>query len=785
MTSSRTRIGVLGGCFVACFAAIMLHLWFVMVQQHDVWARRSHENRWSFRAVPSTRGALRDRFGAVLAYDEPAIEMSLHYQRFRQYHPIGAAVHGAIRWARLQPDGEGTVYGYLPGPLGPEAAIRDLLAMPAAMLRRGRLSKEIASELGTVCTTVLAAASGRTRSASYKALREASMSGTRAVGDVFADLPRAELEAALLRSLASLRHFDEQLRAERRARRERLGEPAPDADESIVFAKLEEMRRASLAGARTKWRKADGTVEEGTLVEAILQTFADGVPFELAVELRCGRIVHPGISVAPAVSRIEVPARGTALYSLVGAVRDLDRVQLAQGWFEAHVSEQLGDQWLDDLVPEGLADSEETQEFLLREAPDRYRREMLMRERRGITGFEAAFDGVLGGSLGIRLVERDARNREQKLWSHLRVESGTDVTLTIDTRLQALAESVVTRHQQRVAALYGSPAEGAKVQAAIALIDAQRGDVLAYAGAPIVDTAARKVPGLWWSRAGYIGSTIKPFVLVEQLRSEARGLPHTPIDAFVPCARSMRYGGTTIHCDDTHGDRGRDPVRAIAESCNLFFFQAAIGLGEDGFARALRRFGLSPPVDGDAELAAAWQVAAPGLTFAPPRIDGHTLLPRRGIGYGVEASPLQVARGYAALATGYLPTLGLRLGEVRPRLPLDCEAELAVVRSGLRECLQGSRGTGRSLRLLRDLQVEGKTGTAEVGQDQENNAWFSGYVPWTAQDGVQLCFSAVVYYAPHGVHGGEAAGELVDDLFAALQANPELAARYLLPETGR
>lgn len=781
-SSSGTRIGVIGGCFLAGLAIVLLHLWILMVQQNEVWARRSHENRWSFRSVPSMRGAVRDRLGTVLAYDEPAIEMSVHYQRFRQFHPIGAAVHGAMLWARLQPGGEGTVYGYLPGALGPEAAIRDLLAMPAAMLRRGRLSKAAEAELSTVCTTVLAAGSGRSRSLSYRALREA-MTGRRALGDVFADVPRAELEASLRRSLEFLRQLDATLVGERRARRERLGEPALADDGSILFAKLDELRRKSLDQVRTSWTDAKGQPQQGSLVESVRQTFADAVPFDLAVALRCSPLSPPGITVTPSVARVEVPAPGTSLRMLLGSVHDLDRTALGRDWFEEHVANELGDDWLGDLVPDTVADSDATLEFLRGQAKERYRRELLMRERRGVGGIESAFDSSLGGNLGMRLVERDARSREHRLWSHLRVEPGEDLKVTIDTALQAAAQAVVARHQADIEAMHGEPAAGAKVAAAIALIDAQTGDVLAYAGAPLQGTSAREVPGLWWRGNGSIGSTIKPFVLVEQLRGEAFGLPHTPIAEFHSCERSMRWGGVKLNCDATHGDRGRDAVRALAESCNVFFFQSAIGLGEDGFARALQRFGLRNAEGGDPALAAAWQPSAPGISFADPTCDPSTLLPRRGIGYGVSASPLNVARGYAGLATGFLPTLGLRLGEGRARLPLGCDTELVVVRTGLRECVQ--TGTGKGLSLLRDLQVEGKTGTAEIGPNKENNAWFSGYVPWNARGGVQLCFSAVVYFVPNGVHGGDAAGELVEDLFEVMRGDPALFARYLLPEQGR
>ena len=75
-TTTQARIGVLGGVFAAAFLVVVGHLWWVMVKDHEVWARRSHENRWSFQSVPSQRGSIFDRFGTVLVRDEPTTQPS-------------------------------------------------------------------------------------------------------------------------------------------------------------------------------------------------------------------------------------------------------------------------------------------------------------------------------------------------------------------------------------------------------------------------------------------------------------------------------------------------------------------------------------------------------------------------------------------------------------------------------------------------------------------------------------------------------------------------------------
>ncbi|MBL9076533.1 MAG: hypothetical protein JNL08_03465 [Planctomycetes bacterium] len=790
MSTTRARIGVVAGALAAGFCIVVLHLWYVMVHQHEAWAQRSRENRWAFRSVPSQRGMLLDRHGRVLAHDEPAMQLSVYYLRFRLRHPVGAAVHGATRWAALQPDRGSARYGYADGALGPMAAAEHLLAMPARVLKRGVVEKEVAADLAFEVTTVLSACSGLTRRRVYSALREAaSAPGLVACGDVL-PMPRDELLAAFAATLASLRRFDAELVA---LQRERLATRAlPTAEVEGLMARLDDLRRRSLAGQRVTWTEdvtdangATTTVERtGSLVEEVTRVLDDHVPFEFAARLRVGAARHPGLEVHPSIRRVVVPPFGSALAVLLGSVREIDRARPNDEWFHRYVERELPADWVAELPAGAGSDVEADAGVLQQQVVERYVDAVRQWERRGTAGLEWTFDDTLMGRLGMRLVERDASRREQALWTHLGVEAGDDVRVTVDADLQAIAERRVAAVQQQIAASHVAEADRGHVQAALAVIDAGTGDVLAYAGAPVDSSAPRNLPGVWWKGNGSLGSVVKPLVLVEQLRREALAVEHRPIATFDPCAGKYVFGHQSLGCLHAHGDQGRDPVDAIAVSCNSFFFQCAEGFGAEGVAQALRRFGLCRPA-GDADpFAACWQPSVAGVPIATPRLSTAQAVPMRAVGYGVEASPLSVARAYAALATGSLPTLGLRADARRPVVALgDVHAELEVVRAGLRACVD--TGTARDVTLLRHFGVFGKTGTAEVGRDEQNNAWFAGYLPGPGGDGVQLCFCAVVYWVPHGVHGDEAAGRLVADWLAEVEAEPTLAARYLAAGVGR
>lgn len=787
MSSTQGRIGLVGTVFATGFVAIAVHLWFLMVDQQDTWARRSYENRWSFRSVPSQRGALRDRHGRLLAYDEPTTELALHYQRFRQFHPVGAAVHGAIALAALDPARSGTTFDYGDGALGPLSAVRELLAMPARLLRPRALEKHQAAELATTVTTVLAHAAGLPRKTVYAALRAAAQrNDATSVGEAM-PVPKDQLLAACDAHWFALRELDaelQRLELERRQSSGQVGHAVPG-----LLATLESMRRSSLAKERTRWLE-DGEQREGSLLESLLRTFAEHVPFDLAARLRVQADRHPGLEVLPMVARHVTVAEGSALRAMLGRVQSLDRALPSEAWLDRQERE-LPDDWLVDLVPEGLVDAD-LREDLQDEAAQRFRREMLLRERRGIVGAEVQFDEVLRGRLGLRFVEHDVNRREQRQWSHLQVAPGEDVRLSLDVALQVLAERAADATFRRERERFGDLASQERCEAALCVLDARTGDVLAYAGAPVQSDLPAKLPGIVWRGNGAIGSVVKPLVLVEQLQAIAAGRPHRPLAELAPCAgtHTLRYGGRSLSCDKPHGHAGNDPVVAIADSCNSFFYQVGIGLGDEGLARALARFGMQEAAPGS-PFVDCWQARVRGLAVARPRADGpaagraaRTPLPSRAIGYGVEASPIDVARAYAALATGVLPTVSLLTGDRRPVVLLDdVVGELEVVREGLRACVQS--GTARRLPVLQELQVAGKTGTAQILDSGENNAWFAGYLPDAGASGVQLVLCGVVYHVADKRHGGEAAGQLVADFLAELRGVPQLAAAYLPYGGGR
>ncbi|MFK7741600.1 MAG: penicillin-binding transpeptidase domain-containing protein, partial [Planctomycetota bacterium] len=761
-------------------------------------------------------GDLLDRNGTEVAVDEPTTQVLLYYRQFRRWNVVGAALHGAQVWQyALGPHATSQDYAYQDAGFGPDRAVRDLLAIPVAQLQPGALTKALGSDLRHYVTVVLAGCAGLSRRQVYTRLREAWERGARvAVGDVLANHSRALLLQEFERRLVALERFGEEVWQHQLAWAERSGR---DLDRiSSLFELLDRMRRNSLLGQRIE-RRIDGKVTLGAPIEEIPRVFAPDVPFELGARLRIESAVFDGVRVEPAVRRTRMVDPDSAFADFVGKVSRLDLLQrapsdsfqtakpadadagsekpakppakeLGQSWIEKHLEDSLPPDWISRLVPEGLVGDEDTRLRMLEQARRRYGYEMLVRERRGRNGLERAYDDTLVGTLGMRFVEHDSRRREHLLWSNLSVEPGKPVRLSFDVGLQAIAEAVV-----RLSVSTYLPQQEAweqkYVQAAVAVIDAHSGDILALAGAPLGETrGVYTVPGISWRGNGSLGSVVKPFVMIEQLDAMAKGRPHMAPRDMKPCRGEFeypsRFGRVMLRCDHTHHERGRDPVLAIAESCNIFFYQAAYGLGTQGVHRALRRFGLLKPDDSaGAPLPPEWQGRVPGLPASHGRLDVSRKLPNVAIGYGVETSPLWVARAYAALATGALPTVGTSCDERRPVVPLvGVDDGLRTVRQGLRECLTLGSGNRDYLSLLRELEVYGKTGTAEVSPQGDNNAWFAGYLPWTSAAGVQLAFCAVVYRVPDSTYGAAAGGGMLVEFFRQVRADPVLRSMYLQRE---
>ncbi len=234
-----------------------------------------------------------------------------------------------------------------------------------------------------------------------------------------------------------------------------------------------------------------------------------------------------------------------------------------------------------------------------------------------------------------------------------------------------------------------------------------------------------------------------------------------------------------------YGHQGLTLTRALARSCNIYFYTVGKRLGADRLAYWSRRMGFGQPTGIDLPGESAGNVPEPGTRQAiqlaayrdqvvrsessnVDRPDGETL--NFAIGQSTLAvTPLQIVRLISLVANGgelVTPHVVSRIrwggrpdsvpasNQSRDRVPLHPET-LIHLREGMEQVVSGG-GTGRGVR-MKEVAIAGKTGTAETGQPSDH-AWFTGYVP---ADSPQVAFVVVL---EHGGSGGRDAGPLAKKL---------------------
>ena len=403
----------------------------------------------------------------------------------------------------------------------------------------------------------------------------------------------------------------------------------------------------------------------------------------------------------------------------------------------------------------------------------------------GKRGFEKFYEEELRGEKGTLYMEVDAHGFEQRQLKGKEPLPGNDLQLTIDLDLQLEAEN----------ALAG------KAGAVIAM-DVNSGRILAFASAPPVHLEDF-VGGISTSNWQALLNDIKRPLVHKTIQGQyppgstykvvtaLAGLSKGVIDANTVfyCSGSMVFGNRRYGC---WKEGGHGPVslhRALAESCDVYFYQVGLRVGVDALAEYANRMGLGHKTGIDFEYeksglipTANWKKLAKGERWQ----EGETLSISIGQGFNL-VTPLQVCQMTSALANGgtlYKPFLVEKIldpeGQVVKDFAPTVEVELAgmdkyleLIRDGLVGAVNDRHGTGKEAR-LKGITVAGKTGTAQVvtmekfkevsEEDVEykhrDHAWFTSFAPAENPE------IAVTVLVEHGGHGGSAAAPVAKKVLA-------------------
>ena len=291
---------------------------------------------------------------------------------------------------------------------------------------------------------------------------------------------------------------------------------------------------------------------------------------------------------------------------------------------------------------------------------------------------------MLAGRPGRRTVVKDPLGRALDVVSTKPETAGLNVRLTIDHQIQANAEDVLEDTVRRF---------GARAATAI-VMDPYTGAVLAMAVAPGFNANRFATTRADRRRNRAVTDTYEPgstFKLVTIAAALEEGMV-TPRTSF-RLRPTIRVADRVIHEAHSRGTE-RMSVRQIVEySSNIGTITIAEMLGEGRLADWIDRFGFGNPTGID------FPGESPGFALPLDQWSGSTIgtVP---IGHGIAVTPIQMARGYAAIANGGIL--------VTPHLIERVDGQPVEVKRGRRVV---SRAVSKQmLSMLRGVVLEG-TGT--------------------------------------------------------------------------
>ena len=371
----------------------------------------------------------------------------------------------------------------------------------------------------------------------------------------------------------------------------------------------------------------------------------------------------------------------------------------------------------------------------------------------GKIGVEKWTEDVLRGSAGNRKIEVNHVGRIMRELERAEGQSGADLTLTLDADLQNFLQIRLGDQS-----------------AACVVMDVQNGDIMGAVSAPsfnpnlfvrgisnadyraLMDNDHRPLANKVAQGAYPPGSTFK---IVTALAALADGQIDT--DTTVSCPGYLDFGGRKFHCWKSGGHGKVDLARALAESCDVFFYDVAQKVGIEKISEMGKTMGLGQRHD--LPMSAITEGILPTKEWKQARFNqdwriGDTINASIGQGY-VLASPLQLAVMTARVATGRLvvPRLvkavdGVEVA-IAEALPLGMEtSHLQTVRSGMDQVVNGQHGTSYAARIDNAaMLMAGKSGTSQVrnisAAERETGVVTNTDLPWKERD-----HALFVAYAP-------------------------------------
>jgi penicillin-binding protein 2 len=385
----------------------------------------------------------------------------------------------------------------------------------------------------------------------------------------------------------------------------------------------------------------------------------------------------------------------------------------------------------------------------------------------GKAGIEKQYEEILRGKDGQEYIEVNAYGKSLGPIRNMpRIDPvpGGIMSLTLDINLQSAAAdsfpdslkgSVVALDPRdgAVLAMFSSPSVDANIFSASVQLRSKNWGTIALD--PDLPLNNRAIAGTYPP-----GSTFK-------LVSAAAGLMSGRLTAEShmpsPCRGSYRLGSRIAHCWDLKGHGSLDLIGAIKQSCDVYFYQVGLRLGDDIINNASAMFGLGAPTGIDIPGEKSGWLSGEADYNRRFKSRGWVwtkgLLMDMAIGQTQLVTPLQLASLIGGLGNGHDVFRPFLMKEVRSidgiviaqqipsverKLVLDSTAN-KVLHTALYEVMIAGGTGGRAH--VPGVPVGGKTGSSENPHGDLTHALFMGCAP---VDHPVIAVSAVLENAGHG-----------------------------------
>lgn len=352
----------------------------------------------------------------------------------------------------------------------------------------------------------------------------------------------------------------------------------------------------------------------------------------------------------------------------------------------------------------------------------------------GKTGLEKICDHTLQGQDGTTEHTINSSGKSISSKEILEAIIGNDIHTTIDLDLQHMAEEAFP----------------IRYSGALIIMDPESGALLAMVSRPSFDpsTFLKPISPTAWQRYQtnnpFLNRALNPYPpgSIFKLVTVSAALEGNIInsDTMWQCNGSVDFFGRKYWCHRRWGHGKLNTMQAIAQSCNVLFYEIGKRIDIDLLAHYAHVFGLGKPTGiifperAGVVPSRAWKLHTKGELWW----SGETLSVTIGQSF-LLSSPIQIARMIGSIFTGHL---------VKPRILQEesVEWEPVLLQQSTIDFLKESmkcvvkRGTGKRVD-IDGMEIYAKTSTAQIADFSKRNldisflehAWFAGYIQYASE----------------------------------------------------